>query len=166
MGYCSGRASHKGFLRIRIDIGPRLPEFANQRERLLFLPLIFLTVFLVIEADRFPFPVEFVFNQLDPLVVEALLLATYGRLILFCELVGGSRFATGRARRAGRVFQQLGLLRHGSQFRPLLCEELQKCPEVAIEFLLYLIDNLFSSFVLPDLFENPFLPVRNTFFCI
>ena len=58
------------------------------------------------------------------------------------------------------------LLRHGSQFRPLLCEELQKCPEVAIEFLLYLIDNLFSSFVLPDLFKNPFLPVRNTFFCI
>ena len=128
------------------------------------LPLIFLTVFLVIEADRFPFPVEFVFNQLGPLVVEALLLATYGRLILFFELVDGSRFGIGR--RAGRVFQQLGLLRHGSQFRPLLCEELQKCPEVAIEFLLYLIDNLFSSFVLPDLFKNPFLPVRNTFFCI
>lgn len=125
----AARAGHKGFLRIRIDIGPRLPEFANQRERLLFLPLIFLTVFLVIEADRFPFPVEFVFNQLDPLVVEALLLATYGRLILFCELVDGSRFGIGR--RAGRVFQQLGLLRHGSQFRPLLCEELQKCPEVA-----------------------------------
>lgn len=119
----------------------------------MFLPLIFLTVFLVIEADRFPFPVEFVFNQLDPLVVEALLLATYGCLILFCELVGGSRCATGSARRAGRVFQQLGLLRHGSQFRPLLCEELQKCPEIAIEFLLYLIDNLFSSFVLPDLFK-------------
>ena len=91
-------------------------------------------------------------------------MATYGRLILFCELVDGSRFGIGR--RAGRVFQQLGLLRHGSQFRPLLCEELQKCPEVAIEFLLYLIDNLFSSFVLPDLFKNPFLPVRNTFFCI
>ena len=91
-------------------------------------------------------------------------MATYGRLILFFELVDGSRFGIGR--RAGRVFQQLGLLRHGSQFRPLLCEELQKCPEVAIEFLLYLIDNLFSSFVLPDLFKNPFLPVRNTFFCI